>query len=64
MLFRSARYYVVRDDRETDDTLILEGDMLTVYGQLFGTCEIPADLVETMPTVPAISMLYYDLTGE
>ena len=59
-----ARYYVVRDDRETDDTLILEGDMLTVYGQLFGTCEIPADLVETMPTVPAISMLYYDLTGE
>lgn len=59
-----ARYYVVRDDRETDDTLILEGDMLTVYGQLFGICEIPADLVETMPTVPAISMLYYDLTGE
>lgn len=59
-----ARYYIVRDDRETDDTLILEGDMLTVYGQLFGTCEIPADLVETMPTVPAISMLYYDLTGE
>ncbi len=59
-----ARYYVVRDDRETDDTLILEGDMLTVYGQLFGTCEIPADLVETMPTAPAISMLYYDLTGE
>ena len=58
------RYYIVRDDRETDDTLILEGDMLTVYGQLFGTCEIPADLVETMPTVPAISMLYYDLTGE
>lgn len=59
-----TRYYIVRDDRETDDTLILEGDMLTVFGQLFGTCKIPADLVETMPTVPAVSMLYYDLTGE
>ena len=58
------RYYIVRDDRETDDTLILEGDTLTVYGQLFGTCKIPAELVEAMPTVPAISMLYYDLTGE
>ncbi|MDE6944853.1 MAG: hypothetical protein K2P66_10555 [Lachnospiraceae bacterium] len=58
------RYYIVRDDRETDDILILEGDMLTVYGQLFGTCKIPAELVEAMPTVPAISMLYYDLTGE
>ena len=59
-----VRYYIVRDDRETDDTLILEGDILTVFGQLFGTCKIPADLLETRPTVPAVSMLYYDLTGE
>lgn len=58
------RYYIVRDDRETDDTLILEGDVLTVFGQLFGTCKLPADLIETRPTVPAVSMLYYDLTGE
>ena len=58
------RYYIVRDDRETDDTLILEGDVLTVFGQLFGTCKLPADLIETSPTVPAVSMLYYDLTGE
>ncbi len=59
-----TRYYIVRDDREADDTLILEGDMLTVFGQLFGTCRIPADLIETRPIVPAVSMLYYDLTGE
>ena len=58
------RYYIVRDDREADDTLILEGDMLTVFGQLFGTCRMPADLIETRPVVPAVSMLYYDLTGE
>lgn len=59
-----VRYYIVRDDRETDNTLILEGDILTVFGQLFGTCKLPADLLETRPTVPAVSMLYYDLTGE
>ncbi len=58
------RYYIVRDDRETDDTIILEGDILTVFGQLFGTCKIPAELIETRPTVPAVSMLYYDLMGE
>ena len=49
---------------DVDSTLILEGDMLTVFGQLFGTCKIPADLIETRPVVPAVSMLYYDLTGE
>lgn len=57
-------YYIVRDDRETDETLILEGDIITVYGRLFGTCKIPAYLVETRPTVPAISMLSYDLLEE
>lgn len=59
-----TRYYIVRDDRETDDTLILEGDILIVFGKLFGTCKIPADLIETRPTVPAVSMLYYDLSDE
>lgn len=57
-------YYIVRDDRETDETLILEGDVITVYGQLFGTCKVPANLIETRPTVPAISMLSYDLLEE
>ncbi len=56
------RYYIIRDDREADDTLILEGDTLTIYGRLFGDCKIPAKLIETRPTVPALSMLYYDLT--
>lgn len=57
-------YYIVRDDRETDETLILEGDIITVYGRLFGTCKVPARLIETRPTVPAISMLSYDLLEE
>lgn len=58
------RYYIIRDDRAADETLILEGDMLTVYGRLFGNCKLPASLVETRPTVPAISMLCCDLTEE
>lgn len=57
-------YYIVRDDRETDETLILEGDIITVYGRLFGTCKLPVYLVETRPTVPAISMLSFDLLEE
>lgn len=55
------RYYIIRDDREADGTLILEGDMITVYGSLFGECRIPATLLETQPVVPAVSMLYCDL---
>lgn len=58
------RYYIIRDDRTADETLILEGDMLTVYGRLFGNCKLPASLVETRPTVPAISMLCCDLAEE
>lgn len=58
------RYYIIRDDRAADETLILEGDMLTVYGRLFGNCKLPASLVETRPTVPAISMLCCDLAEE
>lgn len=57
-------YYIIRDDRSADDTLILEGDIITVYGRLFGTCKLPANLIETRPTVPAISMLTYDLLEE
>lgn len=58
------RYYIIRDDREEDDTLILEGDTLTVYGELFGSCKLPANLIETRPTVPAVAMLYFDLKEE
>lgn len=58
------RYYIIRDDREEDDTLILEGDTLTVYGELFGNCKLPANLIETRPTVPAVAMLYFDLKEE
>ena len=58
------RYYIVRDDRETDETFILDGDFLTIYGQLFGNCKVPVNLVETRPTVPAVSMLYCDLSEE
>ena len=57
-------YYIIRDDRSADETLILEGDIITVYGRLFGTCKIPAGLIETRPTVPAISMESFDLLGE
>ncbi len=55
------RYYIIRDDRETEEILILEGDRLVIYGKLFGDCKIPAALVESQPVVPAISMLYSDL---
>ncbi|MCM1122298.1 MAG: MSCRAMM family adhesin SdrC [Eubacterium sp.] len=57
-------YYIIRDDRDGDETLILEGDIITVYGQLFGTCKIPANLIETKPTVPAVSMVSFDLLDE
>lgn len=58
------RYYIIRDDRAVDETFILEGDILTIYGQLFGNCKLPANLIETRPTVPAVSMLYCDLYEE
>ena len=57
-------YYIIRDDRDEDETLILEGDIITVYGQLFGTCKIPANLIETKPIVPAVSMVSFDLLDE
>lgn len=60
----NACYYIFRDDREEDETLILDGDVITVYGRLFGTCKIPANLLETRPSVPAISMLAFDLLDE
>ena len=55
------RYYIIRDDRTEEQLLILEGDVLTIYGRLFGKCKLPASLIETRPTVPAISMLSCDL---
>ncbi|MBD5503689.1 MAG: hypothetical protein HDR09_21740 [Lachnospiraceae bacterium] len=55
------RYYIIRDDRAEEQLLILEGDVLTIYGRLFGNCKLPASLIETRPTVPAISMLSCDL---
>lgn len=58
------RYYIIRDDRTSDQTLILEGDLITVYGRLFGNCKLPANLIETRPTVPAVSMLCCDLAEE
>lgn len=58
------RYYIVRDDRIEDDWLILEGDVLRIYGQLFGNCKVPAQLVPSQPTVPALAMSYYELLEE
>lgn len=58
------RYYIIRDDREEDAMLILEGDVLRIYGQLFGNCKVPADLVASQPVVPALSMSYYELLDE
>ncbi len=58
------RYYIVRDDRAEDDWLILEGDVLRIYGQLFGSCKVPAELVASQPTVPALTMSYYELLEE
>lgn len=58
------RYYIIRDDRTDDDWLILEGDVLRIYGQLFGSCKVPAQLVASQPTVPALTMSYYELLDE
>lgn len=68
------RYYILRDDRmkeESEDTketvseeeamLILEGDRLLVYGQLFDSCKLPAYLIASRPVVPAVSMVYLDI---
>lgn len=68
------RYYILRDDRmkeESEDTketvseeeamLILEGDRLLVYGQLFDSCKLPAYLMASRPVVPAVSMVYLDI---
>lgn len=58
------RYYIVRDDRTDDDWPILEGDVLRIYGQLFGTCKVPAEMVSSQPAVPALAMSYYELLEE
>lgn len=59
-----TRYYIIRDDRGEDAEPILEGDVLRVYGQLFGSCKLPGYLNRTRPVVPALTMKYYDLLEE
>lgn len=59
-----TRYYIIRDDRGEDAEPILEGDVLRVYGQLFGSCKLPGYLNRTQPVVPALTMAYYDLLEE
>ena len=56
--------YIVRDDRPEDDTPILAGDVIQVYGQLFGSCKLPGYLVKTQPVVPALTIVYFDLLAE
>lgn len=58
------RYYIIRDDREEDALLILEGDVLRIQGTLFDRCKLPADLVKTQPTVPALAMSDCELVEE
>ncbi len=59
-----TRYYIVRDDREENDTPILAGDVIQVYGQLFGSCKLPGYLVKEQPLVPALTLVYFDLLEE
>lgn len=59
-----TRYYIIRDDREEDDMPILAGDVIQVYGQLFGNCKLPGYLVKAQPVVPAVAMVYFDLLEE
>lgn len=59
-----TRYYIIRDDRGEGAEPILEGDVLRVYGQLFGSCKLPGYLNRTQPVVPALTMIYYDLLEE
>lgn len=58
------RYYIIRDDREEKTMMILEGDVLCIYGTLFDQCRLPASVIVTRPTVPAISMKFCELLDE
>ena len=58
------RYYIIRDDREEKAMMILEGDVLCIYGTLFDQCRLPASVIVTRPTVPAISMKFCELLDE
>ena len=58
------RYYIIRDDREENAMLILDGDLLCIYGTLFDQCRLPASVIVTRPTVPAISMKFCELLDE
>ncbi len=59
-----TRYWILRDDRAADDLILLEGDTICVYGALFDTCKLSADMVSTQPVVPALAMKYCDLLAE
>ena len=58
------RYYIIRDDREEKAMMILEGDVLCIYGTIFDQCRLPASVIVTRPTVPAISMKFCELLDE
>ncbi len=58
------RYYVIRDDRGEDAALILEGDVLQIYGLFFDTCRCPAQYTAVDMEIPALAMAYCDLQEE
>lgn len=58
------RYYILRDDRGEDAMLLFEGDVITVYGQMFATCKVPVEYGIRNNKVPAISIVYCDLEKE
>lgn len=58
------RYYILRDDRGEDAMLLFEGDVITVYGQMFATCKVPVEYGIRNNKVPAISIVYCDLEEE
>lgn len=58
------RYYILRDDRGEEAVLLFEGDVITVYGQMFATCKVPVEYGIRNNKVPAISIVYCDLEEE
>lgn len=58
------RYYILRDDRGEDAAPLFEGDVITVYGQMFDTCKVPVEYVARDMSVPAVTVVYLDLKEE
>ncbi len=58
------RYYILRDDRGEDAAPLFEGDMITIYGQMFDTCKVPVEYVARDMSVPAVTVVYLDLKEE